>query len=124
MLQEILIQYEEKAKENSTGFSDIVSVSNEYFAYTRGKDTEFIVREISQDKKKKKKPVKSPDPFVMYCFTPDGCEIVAITSPDSASVPFKRVTLRFFDIKSGTFNERFSRYYYSCSKILYIQGIP
>jgi len=102
--QEISVKYEEKAEENPTGFYDIVSVSNEYFAYTRGKDTEFFIREFTQEKEKKM--VKSPDLLVMYCFTPDGSEIVAITSPDPITVPYKRVVFRFFSPISGS-NRRF-----------------
>ena len=52
---------------------------------------------------KYKNILKVPDPMVVFCYHPDGQQIIAITCPDKDkhTVPYKKVKLLFFDVASG-----------------------
>lgn len=97
----MLNKYAEKAKENSTGFQDVIETANTSYAYTRGSTTKILVRSYTD--KKYEKTLKIPDPLVVFCYHPDGRQIVAITCPDKdkPTVPYKKVKLLFFDVATG-----------------------
>ena len=79
----------------------MIETATTTYAYTRGVTTKITVRSYTDEKYKN--TLKVPDPMVMFCYHPDGQQIIAITCPDKDkhTVPYKKVKLLFFDIASG-----------------------
>ena len=99
-LKNLLTTLDEKPKANKTGFQDLTDASNITFAYTRGDAKQIIVRDFT---KVKKVVLKIPYTLVVFCYTPDGGQIVAIACPDkdNYSVSYKTMILYFFDVETG-----------------------
>ena len=66
----------EKAKQDSSGFQDILMTANETFAYTRGSKEEIYIRKY--DNGDYKKTIKMPHSLVFFSYTPDGNQLVAL----------------------------------------------
>lgn len=94
-------KYAEKAEVDSTGFQDVIETATTTYAYTRGVTTKIILRSYVDEKYKN--ILEVPDPMIVFCYHPDGCQIIAITCPDkdNYTVPYKKVKLLFLDVVTG-----------------------
>lgn len=77
---------------------DVVAAGNEVFAYTRGKSTEFIFGNYTNENFRK--VIKPPHPLIILSFLPDGQQIAVLCSPETKET-YKQAVMLIYDAKSG-----------------------